>query len=392
MSDKSILNGIRILDFSWVLAGPYATRMLADFGAEVIKIQPLLPEAGDKFSRAYYHTWNRNKLGITLDLGKNEGIEIARKLVGISDVVVENFSPRVMENWGLGYPELKDVNPQIILLSMSAMGHTGPQRDYVGFGPTVQAFSGITFLTAYPDQPPLGLGYSYSDHIAGLYASLALLNALEYRRQTGEGQFIDLSQTEAMTSLLADAFLEYTLEGREAKPVGNRSDKAAPHGIYPCQGEDRWCAITVSSAEEWDGFKRALDNPDWVNAARFTSLEGRLENVEALDSLVREWTCQYPAEEVMAVMQREKVPAGVVQNAADLTDDPQLESRGFFLKMEHPDLGHTVTDASPIRLSEHPAEYRRIAPGRGHDNEYVYRHLLGLTENEINRLKRDKVI
>jgi benzylsuccinate CoA-transferase BbsF subunit len=392
MSYKSILDHIRILDFSWVLAGPYATRMLADFGAEVIKIQPLLPEGEDRFSRGYYNTWNRNKLGITLDLSKSEGIEIARKLVGISDAAVENFSPRVMDNWGLGYPELKNINPQIILISMSVMGHTGPQRDYVGFGPTVQAFSGITCLTAYPDQLPLGLGFSYSDHVAGLYASLSLLSALEHRRKTGEGQFIDLSQMEAMTSLLGDAFLEFTRGKPEVKPAGNRSDKFAPHGIYPCQGNDRWCAITVTTSEEWEGFKRALSNPDWANEARFSSLESRLENVETLENFVGEWTRQYPAEEVMIRMQREKVPAGVVQNAADLANDPQLESRGFFRKIDHPGLGRNFADASPIHLSDGPTTYRRAAPLRGQDNEYVYRDLLGLTENEINYLKRNKVI
>ncbi len=202
MTNQTVLNNIRILDFSWVLAGPYATRVLADFGAEVIKVQPLQPEAEDRFSRGYYNIWNRNKLGITLNLNKPQGVALAKKMVGISDAVVENFAPRVMANWGLDYGNLKKLRPDIIMLSMSTMGNSGPWRDYVGFGPTVQAFSGMTYLTSYRDTPPSGLGFSYADHVAGLMAALALLGAMEYRHRTGEGQYIDVSQVEAMSSLL----------------------------------------------------------------------------------------------------------------------------------------------------------------------------------------------
>jgi benzylsuccinate CoA-transferase BbsF subunit len=187
MDRQSVLHGIRILDFTRVLAGPYATRILADFGAEVIKVQPLLRREEDAFSRGYYNTWNRNKLGVTLDLGKPEGVAVARRLAGVSDAVVENFTPRVMANWGLDYDSLRRVKLDIIMVSMSAMGSTGPRRDYTGFGPTVQAFSGMTALASYPGGPPLGLGTSYADHVAGLTAVLALLSALEYRRGTGEG-------------------------------------------------------------------------------------------------------------------------------------------------------------------------------------------------------------
>jgi crotonobetainyl-CoA:carnitine CoA-transferase CaiB-like acyl-CoA transferase len=218
---KAVLHKVRILDFGWVLAGPFATRILADFGAEVIKIQPMLREAGDKFSQGYYDTWNRNKLGITLDLNQREGLEIARKLIKVSDAAVENFTPRVMDNWQLDYDHLKKLRADIVVLSLSAMGHTGPWRDFVGFGPTAQAFSGLTCVTTYPGHPPLGLGYAFADHVAGLYGCLALLGALEYRARTGKGQYIDLSQTEAMASLLSNAILEYTRGGQAPQPVGN---------------------------------------------------------------------------------------------------------------------------------------------------------------------------
>ena len=390
--DRSILHNIRVLDFSWVLAGPYATRLLADFGAEVIKVQPLMAEEEDRFTRAYYNAWNRNKLGITLNLNKPEGLEIIRKLIRISDVVVENFSPRVMANWGLDYFESEKIKPEIIYLSLSLMGQSGPWKDYSGFGPTVQALSGITHLTAYPGQPPSGIGYSYADHVAGLYASLAIMGALEYRLKTGHGQYIDLSQTEAMSSLLSDAIIDYTLKGRDVKPTGNASLQSAPHGVYRCLGEDRWCAIAVTIEDEWQGFKRAIGRPAWADEERFSTLKGRLENIEALDKLVQGWTEKHSAEEVMAALQKEGVPAGRVQNAADLAHDPHLKDREFFIDIEDPTLGKISTDASPIRLSQNPAGYRWAAPARGQDNDYVYGQLLGLKMADLKRLREGNVI
>jgi len=392
MTNQPILHNIRILDFSWVLAGPYATRILADFGAEVLKVQPLLPEAEDKFSRGYYNTWNRNKLGITLNLNKPKGVAIAKRLVGISDAVVENFTPRVMANWGLDYENLKKVKPDLIMLSMSTMGNTGPWRDYVGFGPTIQAFSGITYLTSFLGKPPLGLGTSYADHIAGLLACLALLGALEYRRRTGEGQYIDVSQVEAMASLLGSAILEYVVDSREVEPVGNGSTEAAPHGVYRCRGDDRWCAIAVFTDEEWQGFKRALGNPPWAEDRKFATLTSRLKNSEELNRLVEGWTKKRTAEEVMALLQGQGVAAGVVQDASDLANDPQLKERGFFVELDHPELGKTISDAVPIRLSDTSARYTRAAPILGQDNDYVYEELLGLSDDEVAGLRQQGVI
>jgi len=352
MTNHAILHNIRILDFTRVLAGPYATRILADFGAEVIKVQPLMPEAEDEFSRGYYNTWNRNKLGITLNLNKPQGVTLVRRLIGVSDAVVENFTPRVMANWGLDYPSLKKIKPDIIMLSMSTMGNTGAWRDYAGFGPTVQAFSGITYLTSFPGKPPIGLGYSYADHVAGLVAALALLGAMEYRQRTGEGQYIDLSQVEAMSSLLGSAILDYTVSGRQVEPLGNSSLQVAPHGVYRCRGDDRWCAIAVFSDEEWQGFCRALGNPPWTGDERFATLPGRLENADELDRLVEAWTREHTAEEVMTWLQEQGVVAGVVQAASDLTSDPQLRARGFFIELDHPELGKTISDGTPIKLSD----------------------------------------
>ena len=393
MKDQPILHDIRILDFSWVLAGPFATRILANFGVEVIKIQPLLPEAEETtFSKGYYNTWNRNKLSITLNLNKPQGVSLAKKLVGICDAVAENFAPRVMANWGLDYDNLKKIKPNIIMLSMSAMGNSRPWRDYVGFGPTIQAFSGITHLTSYPGKPPTGLGTSHADHVAGLVATLAFLGALEYRQRTGEGQYVDVSQVEAMTSLLSDTILEYAASGQPPEPAGNRSNKAAPYGVYHCLGNDRWCAIAVLNDDEWQGFKCTLGNPAWTKDEKFATLSGRLANTDELDKLVETWTKERTAEEVMALLQREGVAAGVVQDASDLASDPQLRARNFFIELDHPELGRTISDATPIKLSETPARYNRAAPMKSQDNNYIYKQLLGMSEDELTELRQQGII
>lgn len=373
-----VLKGIRVLDFTWVLAGPYATRILADFGAEVIKVQPLLPREEDDFARGYYNTWNRNKLGITLDMSKPDGLALARKLVLASDAVVENFTPRVMANWGLDYENLKAIRPDIVMVSLSAMGNTGPLRDYAGFGPTIQAFSGLTRLMSCPGGPPLGPGTAHADHVGALFACLALLGALEYRRKTGRGQYVDVSQVEAMASLLGDAFTP-------AKGV-------AFQGAYRCKGDDRWCAIAVANDEEWRGFKKALGSPSWADDKRFAASAGRLKNRQALDELVGDWTKEHTAEEVMSLLQEQGVAAGVVQSAADLAKDPQLKERGFFIELDHPRMGRTVSDASPVGLSDTPPRYSRPAPLPGQDNDYVYGQLLGLGKAEISKLKKQGII
>ncbi len=378
MPPEAVLKGLRILDFSWVLAGPYATLILADFGAEVIKIQPLLPEKDDAFSRGYYNTWNRNKLGITLNLEKAEGQRIVRKLIDLSDAVVENFSPRVMDNWGMDYPALQKIRPDIIYLRMSTAGHSGPRQDFSGFGPTVQATAGLTSLTGYPGQTPLGVGFAIADHVAGLYAAISLLGALEYRQKTGQGQYIDLALTETMTTLLADNILEYT-----RKSNIDLISRPAPEGIYRCRSEDRWVAITINSDAEWESLKKALGNPNWADRPEFSSRTARIQNSEALNSQIQSWSQLQDAFEVMTILQRYGIAAGVVQNAADIAADPQLKARGFFFEQ---------AQSSPIRLSACPVDYRKPAPLKGEDNDYVYRELLGLSSAEIEKLKSENVI
>jgi len=268
---------------------------------------------------------------------------------------------------------------------MSGMGQTGPWKDHTAFGATIQSLSGITHLTTFPGQPPLGLGYSYADHIAGLTGSLAILEALEYRRKTGNGQYIDLSELEAMSTLLGTAILDYSVNGRIASPTGNRPEyrPAAPYGAYRCKGEDRWCTIAVFTEEEWEAFCRVLGNPSWTKEERFATPSDRWRNIDQLDPLVEEWTKEHSAEEVMKLLQEAGIAAGVVQDAADLSRDPQLKARDFFVETEHPTLGKMSFDGSPIKLSDTPAQFQRAAPLLGQDNDYVYRELLGMSESEI---------
>ncbi|MCX7912393.1 MAG: CoA transferase [Dehalococcoidales bacterium] len=379
MERKPVLCGIRVLDFTWVLAGPYATRLLADFGAEVIKVvAPHFPEAADAFSRGYYETWNRNKLGITLNPGRPDGVALARRLIAISDVVAENFSPRVMANWGLDYGSVKRIKPDIIMLSMSLMGQESPLRHQTGYGQTVHALSGMTYLTAFPGGQPLGPGFAYADHVAGLYGAALVLAALEERRRTGRGRHIDLAEVGVMKKLLAcdDGY----------GPAGNASEEACPHDVYPCR--DGWCAIAVFTEEQWQGLKRAMGTPAWAEERRFSSLKERKLHRSELDRLIRDWTLHRSVRELVGMLQSHGVPAGMVQDAKELAHDPHLAARGFFAGKPE---GRLI-DRSPIRLAGPAPDRFRPAPRKGQDNDYVYGTLLGLGKAEMEELREKGVI
>lgn len=384
--EKGALNGIRILDFSRVLAGPYATRLLGDFGAEVIKVQSRRTATGaESNDTPYFAAWNRNKRSITLDLSLQESREIALRLAGLCDVVVENFSPRVMFNWGLNYEKLVHVKKDLIMVSMSAMGQTGPWRDYVAYGPTVQSLAGLTYLTAYDRESPVGLGHAYADVISALYCSIAILSALEYRSKSGLGQFVDISEYEATCSLLGPVLMECASRQSDPIPSGNRSPNipAAPYGCYRCLGDDRWCAIAVFSETEWHALATLSNHPEWIADERFRTLVARKRNEEELDTLLQHWTSQCEAEWIMNALQKAGIASGVVQTAADLASDPQLKARDFFVPSFHPALGATFMDRSPIRMAASSPANWLPAPSLGADNRYVYMDLLGLKEFEF---------
>lgn len=391
---RRALEGVRILDFTWVVAGPVATRILADQGAEVIKIERR--DSLDMGSRRGGFTGNlfRGKESTVINMSDPRGCALAHKLVAVSDVVIDNFSARVMRNWGMDYESLKQIKPDIIAVSMSGFGHTGPQKDYVSYGPTLQALSGYTLLMRQEEHEPAGWGYSYADMSGGYGGALAVLMALWYRRRTGQGQFVDLSQFETISSVIGPAMLDIMANGATMSPFGNRSQEApaAPHGVYRCAGEDRWCAITIFTEDEWRAFCRVLESPTWTTNAKFATLAQRLQHQEELDHHVESWTCQHAPEEVMTKLQQVGVAAGLVASGADMDRDPQLRARGYWARVQTPE-GDTVTlDGSPIRLSATQGAVAAPGPLLGEQTESVLRRLLNYSEADIAQLKAERVV
>lgn len=399
------LEGLRVVDFTWVLAGPFAAKILALHGAEVIKIE--VPEIGDRSRRPYRHmippgvpigvncsgyfnNVNPHKYSVTLNLKHPRGLELARQLILASDLLIENFSARVMRQWGLDWERLRAQRPDLILVSMAGLGQTGPWRDYVSYGPNIQAWSGLTYLTGFPERGAVGTGYSISDHIGGLTGALGALAALAYRDRTGEGQHVDVSQLEATTAHMGVPLLEWLVNGRELGRVGNRDwwPLDAPQGVYRCAPEsdqtDRWCAISVRSSQDWDALVAALGQPAWTQDSRFASPAERIRNQDALDALVEGWTRPRPAEAVMARLQAVGLAAGVVQNGREMVErDPQLRHRGFFEPAAHGELGEWPIEGMPLRFSESDNRAQRAAPLLGEHNEFVFRELLGLSDEEF---------
>ncbi|MCP4624688.1 MAG: CoA transferase [bacterium] len=382
----TILQGLRVVDFTRIVAGPYTTRLLADFGAEVIKVQSAKMARGiESNTTPYFCAWNRNKRSITLDLDYPEAREILLNLVKISDIVVENFSPRVMSNWDLDYAALKNSNENIIMLSMSATGQSGPWKDFVAFGPTVQSLGGLNYLTSYSPQAPMGLGYAHADIVSGLYGAFSILAALEHRDRCGRGQYIDLSEYEAACTTIGPALIDACVNHNQVVPRGNAADQipAAPYGCYKCSGADRWCVIAVFTDDEWQSFRRILGNPAWSADERFSSLAARKKHKKILDEHIGKWTSGQTAENIADCLQPAGIAAGVVQNAEDVANDPQLSANGFFTSLNHPVLGEIKTDTYPIKFKNCRQAPWKASPLLGEANQYVFQELLGMTRATI---------
>ena len=388
------LTSIRVLDFTWIHAGPSATRILSDQGAEVIKVESnnALSVVGGPASATarglgQRHNWNAGKLSISLNMKTPQGIDIAKRLVAVSDVVAENFSGRVMPSWGLDYESIKPINPSIIMLSMSGFGRTGPWQDRVSYGQTLQAWSGFTQLTGFPDTDPSGPASAYSDAVGGMAGAQAVLLALIHRARTGRGQWLDVSQFESLSSLLETLVLDMSVNGLDAAKTraGNRlpHGDGGPHGAYRCRGEDRWVAISVFTDEEWRAFVEALGNPQWADDPRFGTDAARYRNADALDAFVESWTSQHTAADVMERLQAAGVAAGVVQTGADLARDPQLKARGFFRRVPDHRGEYRTIESAPYKLSRTPGRVARGAPDFAADMTYVLRELLGMSDDEV---------
>ncbi len=396
------LQGVRILDLCLFLAGPYAVTQLASLGAEAIKVESIQRLDYMRLMGAYpqsdgyewapgFNTANVNKHSITLNLSHPRGREVFKRLVDVSDVVANNFSSRVMENWGLTYKDLKEINPRIIMLSMPGYGTTGPWRNYVAMGPNVEMLSGIPTISGYPGGPPMLNGY-IADPFASLAGAVAVMIALKHRQRTGKGQHIDLSQVEAVTSFMGQPIMDYVMNRRMQPRRGNRHQSFAPHGVYRCRGKDDWVAIAVSSEEEWRGLCDAMVNPPWTKEPRFSDPLNRYENHDALDKLLEGWTSQHDKHDVMRILQQAGIASAPVLPASELVVDPHMEHRGFFQEVTHPVTGTYRQHGFPVKFSETPIGIRMPAPTLGQHNGYVLQDLLGMTEAEINQLTAEEII
>jgi len=392
--ERMALEGIKVLDFSWAFAGPFISAYLGDYGAEVIKVESQSRLDLTRVTSPYkdgitgvnrsgcFLVANNSKYGISLNLRHPRASEITNKLIAWADIVVENFGAGVMERLGLGYDELKKINPEIIMLSATIQGRTGPHSTFAGYGWNTTAVTGIGNLTGWPDRSPVGTLQAYPDSVVPWFGAVAILAALDYRRRTGRGQYIDISQYETTCQFLAPLILDYMANNRVATRAGNRCPYAAPHGVYRCRGDDRWCAISVFTETEWKAFCRAIDSPDWTKSDIFSSLDGRKANEDELDSLVEQWTVSFTPEEVMALMQQADVPAGVVKTNKELFEDPQLKHRNYFQLVKHSEIGECYQQGWPIEMSKSPLKIR-AAPCLGEHNEYVFTKILGLSDKEF---------
>jgi crotonobetainyl-CoA:carnitine CoA-transferase CaiB-like acyl-CoA transferase len=393
------LEGIRILDHTIAWAGPQATVILADMGAEVLKIEPTLRFDGlrymgldhsgtkEKFweKSSWFIQVNRNKLGLTLDLSQEKGKELYLRLVKISDVVINNFTPRVMPNLGLDYERLREVKPDIIMASMPGYGCTGPYKDASAFGDCMNAFCGLDDITGHEGEPPMRLGIAYGDPTSGFAAALAIVAALRYRFKTRKGQFLDISHMEAVSKGM-DGLIDYAMNKRVQKRMGNKDKYAAPQGCYPCRGTDKWAVISIATDEEWDSFCRAIDDPEWSRDARFTTFADRWEYHEELDKHVATWTSSHDRYEVMDLLQKAGVAAAPVLYPGELLEDSHYKSREFFEEADHPHAGAKLLPGMICKMSDSPCRTRFPAPCLGQHNQYVFQELLGLTDEEMSEI------
>ena len=407
------LSHLRICDFTGQLAGAGATKFLAAFGAQVIRIEdpvaqghwdilrgipPYKPGQSGLEAGGAFNNHNVEKLGITLNLRTDEAREVLRKLIAVSDVVTENFAAGVLDRWGFGYEELKEIRPDIIYVSNCGFGHVGPYAGYKTWGPIVQAVSGLTFGSGLRDQPPAGWGYSYMDHTGAYYMAMAILMALYHRNRTGEGQWVDMASTEAGAVLNGPALLDYTVNGRPLRrpgsPDSNRSQfpRMAPHGIYPAAGEDCWVAVACRDDEDWKRLADVFDAP-WSADDRFRELTGRSQHEEELDGLLSSWTRLRTAEETAGLLQSRGIPAEPVRRPEERIDNDQnTEAWGLWPTVQHSAMGAVRVDGIPVHLSRTDWSLSRGAPCLGEHNDYVLGEILGYSPPEISNFRAGGVI
>ena len=398
------LHGVRITEFTSAWAGPYATCLLGFLGAEVIKVESrrrldhsrvLAFSTGKVFTNpnqsSVFNSLNLNKRSITLNLTKPKAVEMAKKVIGISDAVIENMRPGVMPRLGLGYEAVCEVKPDIIYLSSSACGQTGPEREYVGYAPTFAALGGISFLTGYPDWPPSQF-MGAIDLRSATTATFCILTALIHRQRTGEGQYIDMASQETIAALIGDQLIDYVMNQRVPMRKGNEHDILAPHNCYRCIGEDRWISIAVASAQEWKALCEVMGKPGLAEDPKFADMYNRYENRKELDDILGEWTRDKDAFQLTETLQKAGVAAFPSMSSKDLFEDKHLRSRGVYAQVNHPFMGNDWVITPPWRLSETPALVRRHSPVLAEDNDHVFAELLGISQEEIKQLEDEQVV
>ena len=430
--EHKILNGIRVLDLGVAWGVPLSGRFFADLGAEVIKIEStkrwaayvrgfmarptkeLISTMG-VLGRSYpdqdpgLRGWNRtpanfffvNKYSSTFDLSHPKGVELFKRLVKVSDVFMENNAQGVMDSLGLGYDALKEFNPKLIYITAPLYGRSGPYCNDVGYGNQAESLSGLTLQRGYRDLGPNSSQFTFwMDDATGRGIIFATLAAIHYRNRTGKGQYIEIAQFENMVGQLGEQILDYTMNGKVPERLGNRDRWAAPCGCYRCKGKDRWVNITVYSDKQWDRFCRALGNPSWTEDERFSNVLSRWENHDELDKHIEKWTLQHDNYEVMEILQGEGVPAGPVMTEKDCFEDPHIKARNFYEEVTHPETG-PAPDYGPgthlypgiaWKLSKNPGRIYKSPPRLGEDNEYVYKQLIGLSEDEYAELEKKGLI
>ena len=405
-SKKLPLKNIRVVDLTRYWAGPYATQLMASLGAEVIRVEAtvyvdavryMLPPDGiedteDPYNRgSYFHMGNRSKNSIALDLQTERGRDLLLGLVSIADVVIENYSARVMGNLRLEYEDLAKVRPDLVMISMPSFGRSGPYRDFVCFGEALEGMTGLSHMTGHPDGPPVRSSGAYTDPGSGMWGVYAILAALQRRQRTGRGARMDLSQQEGFIGILSDSVLDYTMNGRIRKRLGARHLSRAPQGAYRCKGEDEWVAISAESDRHWEALCTAMGRNYLLREPRYRHILGRFRLQDEIDESINAWTSALRAREVMARLQEAGVPCGIVSKANDLFEDPHFKERGFFEITDHPSVGKYPHFGMPFKMSKTPGGSHSHAPLYGEHNRRVFCEVLGLKENEYKQLLEGRV-
>jgi benzylsuccinate CoA-transferase BbsF subunit len=393
------LEGIRVISFGTGAVIPDFGKILGELGADVIKIESrenmdfMRTIGADPDNIGGFNESNRSKRSFGINLKTDKGRDLVKSLIKITDIIGENFRGGVMKSHGLDYESVRQIKPDIIYVSSQGFGRGGPFSDYQAYGPMLSAASGLLSLWAHPTDPyPVGANVPLPDHMASKQAVVAALAALDYRRRTGKGQFIDMSQVEVAAGLIGEACLDYTINKRVQKPVGNRNPYAAPHNCYRCKGDDQWCSISIFTNDEWERFCKAIGSPPWTKDSKFLDVLGRLRNVDELDRLVEEWTMEHEPLEVMNTLQAAGVSAGVCLRPAETLSDPQLQWLNAFVEVDHPVAGRRIYPNIPFKMSEAEFPPSTSAPLLGQHTEEICRELLKMSESQISQLKEEGVL